>query len=125
MENDTTHEGPLDPAKRSNEVVAILEGLRVRAEDAAKSAEEAKTKAHSEAGFAYNAKLAIEEHARAIATVKGTVDADFSYLTSIKQKADEAANASAVARTVAEGDARLVAESKGPEGPGGQACIIA
>jgi hypothetical protein len=47
-----------------------------RAESAAKGAEEAKQKADSEAAFAYNAKLACEGHATAIAQVKGTVEAD-------------------------------------------------
>lgn len=90
-----------------------IAAIRARAEAAAVAAEEASRKANSEAGFAFNAKQQCEEHATAIARVKGTVEADSNWLTTAKQNAEAAGSAIAAARTTAEADARAASESRG------------
>lgn len=98
--------------KAYEEVIALLDGFKARAEAATAAAEEANRKANSESAFAYNAKQNAEDHAKAIAQVRGSVDADFNYLTTTKANADTASNDIVVAKKAAESDARLTAESK-------------
>jgi hypothetical protein len=43
-------------------------------------------KANSEAGYAFNAKQAAESHATAIAQIKGTVEADSTWLAGMKKE---------------------------------------
>lgn len=92
-----------------NEIVQI----KGRAETAARSAEEANSKANSESGFAFNAKQNAEEHAKAISQVRGTVEADFTWLTTTRKNAEESANAVTALRATSESDARIVAEARG------------
>ncbi|HVZ46883.1 MAG TPA: hypothetical protein VHA82_23960 [Ramlibacter sp.] len=56
-----------------------------RAMSAARAAEEASQKANSEAGFAFNAKGAAEEHARAISEIKGRAESDAAWFTTTRQ----------------------------------------
>ena len=63
--------------------------LNTQAEEQAKSAELSRQKADSEALFAFNAKRACEEHSTAIASLKGTVEAEANLIVTNKQKSDE------------------------------------
>jgi len=97
---------------QSDTLAADLLRIKERAENAARAAEEASSKANSESGFAYNAKQNAEDHARAIAQVRGTVDADFTWLTTTKKNAEDLSQAVAAAKTSAEADARATSEHK-------------
>lgn len=71
-----------------------------------KVAEDASAKAVSDSGFALNAKQNADEHAKAISVVRGTVDADFAWLTTTKKNAEEVAQAIGAAKIVAENEAK-------------------
>jgi hypothetical protein len=96
----------------SDETLKFLADIKERAENAAKSAEEASSKANSESGFAYNAKQNAEEHAKAISQVRGTVEADLTWLSTTKKNAEDATNAVIASRATSEADARVVAETR-------------
>ena len=96
---------------QTQDLAAILE-LKNRAEAATLAAEEANRKANSESGFAYNAKQNAEDHAKAIAQVRGTVEADFNWLTTTKKNATDATEAIEAARKTAENEARITAETR-------------
>lgn len=101
-----------DPSTAADALVVTIYGLKERAEAAARSAEEANSKANSESGFAFNAKQNAEDHAKAIAQVRGTVDADFAWLTTTKNNAEQLAQAITSSKATSDGDARAAAESK-------------
>lgn len=103
-----TQDAPLTP----DALLAAVQGIKERAEAAARAAEEANSKANSESGFAYNAKQNAEDHAKAIAQVRGTVDADFTWLTTTKKNAEELAQAIGTFKATSENDSRLIAESR-------------
>lgn len=92
--------------------VQAIESLRARADGAIKEIEEATRKANSESGFAFNAKGNAEEHAKAIAQIRGTVDATFAGLTATKANIEEVATTVAALRATADGDVKAVAEAK-------------
>lgn len=99
----------------SNAASALLDAitqLKVRAEVAAKGAEEANAKANSESGFAFNAKQNSEDHAKAISQVRGTVDAEFAGLTATKKNTEEVVNVIASLKSSTDANARSVAETK-------------
>jgi hypothetical protein len=101
-----------DSSASAAKLLATLNSLKDRAESAVRCAEEANSKANSESGFAFNAKQNAEDHAKAIAQVRGTVDADFAWLTATKKHAEELAQAITVSKAASDGDARATAESK-------------
>ncbi len=103
----------MDTETSNSEAMLAIGQARERAEAAATAAEEANRKANSESGFAFNAKQNAEEHAKAIAQLRGTVDADFAWLTTTKTNAEQVAQAINTAKNVAEADARTVSETKG------------
>lgn len=89
-----------------------ISSLRAQAETAIKAIEEDTRKANSESGFAFNAKVNAEDHAKAIAQIRGTVEATFAGLTSTKQTTEELVKAISVFRTGAEADAKSAADAK-------------
>lgn len=91
---------------------ADIESVRLRISEAMRSIEEDTRKANSESGFAYNAKNNAEEHAKAIAQVRGTVEATFSALTANKASIDELVKAVSALRAAAETDGREIGELK-------------
>lgn len=93
-------------------LVTEITQLKERAVAAVRTAEEASSKANSESGFAYNAKQNAEEHAKAISQVRGSVDADFTWLTTTKKNAEELAQAILAAKTTSDADAHIVAEAR-------------
>ena len=92
--------------------VTEAEDLRRRAGDALKLIEEDARKANSESGFAFNAKGNAEEHAKAIAQIRGIVESTFAGLTSTKTQTDETAQAITAARVAADAHAKAIAENK-------------
>src|SRR5713226_4330758 len=85
---------PTEPNLQSTltEALRLLEEIRlarVKAEEHLGVAEASRNKADSEALFAFNAKKACEEHSTAIASLKGTVEADVNGIVANKQKSDE------------------------------------
>lgn len=84
--------------------------LVARAAELVRQAEEANRKANSEAGFAFNAKNMAEEHATAIAGIKGRVESDVGWFTSSRQAAEEAQAVIATARAEAESAQRALTE---------------
>jgi chromosome segregation ATPase len=73
--------------KSSNSAIKIagfataqIERIKLSSENYLKQIEEDSRKANSESGFAYNAKGNAEEHAKAIAQIRGTVESTFSSL---------------------------------------------
>lgn len=103
----------MDGDTSSNEAMLAIGQARERAEAAATGAEEANRKANSESGFAFNAKQNAEEHAKAIAQLRGTVDADSTWLTTTKANAEQVVQAINTAKNAAEADARTASEAKG------------
>lgn len=95
---------------------AVIEVQRARADEALKLIDEATRKAHSESGFAFNAKGNAEEHAKAIAKIRGEVEVDIAGLATTKKNAEEASQAIVVAKTTAEGDMRAAAEARATVG---------
>jgi hypothetical protein len=63
-----------DQSPTPESLVAELLELKRRAEEATEAA-------NSESAYAFNAKGNAEEHAKAIAQVRGTVEADFAWLS--------------------------------------------
>lgn len=96
----------------ANVGAAVIEEMRQRAGNALKQIDEDARKANSESGFAFNAKGNAEDHAKAIAQIRGTVESTFSGLTSTKTQTDEIAQAIAASRVAVESDAKLIAETK-------------
>ena len=92
--------------------VAAMEELRSRANALLKQVEEDNRKANSESGFAFNAKVNAEEHAKAIAQIRGTVEATFAGLTSTKASTDTLEQAIAASRGAAEADAKSISDTK-------------
>ena len=80
-----------DESEKFAALYAQIIELRAKAETAATAAEEANRKANSESGFAYNAKQNAEDHAKAIAQIRGTVEGDSNWLATTKENATEAA----------------------------------
>lgn len=91
---------------------AVIAAMRERGEVALKQIEEDARKANSESGFAFNAKGNAEEHAKAIAQMRGVVESTFSGMTSTKAQTEVLVQAIAIARTDAESDAKTVAKTK-------------
>ena len=94
------------------EVIKIILELKEKAENAARTAEEANSKANSESGFAYNAKQNAEEHARAISQIRGAVEADIAWLSTTKKNAEDFLQAISAAKTASESDSRISNEAK-------------
>jgi uncharacterized coiled-coil DUF342 family protein len=92
--------------------VAIIETLRARAETALKAIEEDTRKANSESGFAFNAKTNAEDHAKAIAQIRGTVDATFAGMTATKSATDEITKGITALKVAADADAKVIVDSK-------------
>ena len=64
--------------------------------------------ADSEALLAFNAKKACEEHATAISSLKGVVEADTNAIATNKQRADEALAALTTAKATVDGDVKAI-----------------
>ena len=64
-----------------------------RLSEAVLRAEEASHKASGEAGLALKAKQAAEENAKAVAQIKGGVEADVGWLSGVRERVDEATRA--------------------------------
>lgn len=96
----------------ANSQATVLETLRARAEAAVKQIDEDTRKANSESGFAFNAKGNAEDHAKAIAQIRGTVEATFTGLTATKTATDLLEKAVAVSKAAAEFDAKTIGETK-------------
>ncbi|MGH9385839.1 MAG: hypothetical protein ACRD2N_16295, partial [Vicinamibacterales bacterium] len=86
--------------------------LRDQAEAATVVAEEANRKANSESGFAYNAKQNAEDHAKAIAQLRGSAEADVNWLNTTKRNVDEMAAAIATSSKTAEVASAAAVEAK-------------
>jgi chemotaxis protein histidine kinase CheA len=110
-DNDTDATTPADD-QRVSQLLSDIAAIKDRAEAAAGAAEVASSKANSESGFAFNAKQYAEEHAKAISQVRGSVDADFNWLTTTKTNAEEAAQAIGRAKVSAESDGQTLAKAK-------------
>ncbi len=85
--------------------------LMARSNELLKQTEDANRKANSEAGYAYNAKVAAEDHARAIAEVKGRVESDAGWFTITRQSTEQAQATVVAIRAELEGSQRAVAEA--------------
>lgn len=85
--------------------------LMAKAVDLVRQAEEANRRANSEAGFAFNAKNMAEEHATAIAGIKGRVESDVGWFTSSRQAAEEAQALITAVKAEAEVTRRALAEA--------------
>ncbi len=94
------------------EVIKIILELKEKAENAARAAEEANSKANSESGFAYNAKQNAEEHAKAISQFRGAVEADIAWLSATKKNAEDLAQAINTAKKASETDNRISNEAR-------------
>lgn len=92
---------------------ANVESVRTRIAEAMRAIEEDTRKANSESGFAFNAKTNAEEHAKAIAQMRGTVDATFSGLSATRKSIEDIAHAVTAFRASSEADAKSIAELKG------------
>ena len=110
MDSDTGKTDLTETEQKAAQLLTEITALKGRAEGAAVAAEQARSKADSESGFAFNAKQNAEDHAKAISQVKGTVDADFTFLSTTKLNAEQAAQAIATAKGAA--DADVVAMTK-------------
>ena len=75
-------------------------------------AEEANRRANSEAGYAFNAKQAAEEHAKAVAQIKGSIEADVAWLAATKERVEEAARAINESKTQSQLQATSVQEAE-------------
>jgi hypothetical protein len=91
-------------------LIAEMETFRTRAEGAASSAEQANAKANSESAFAFNAKQVCEEHAKAISQIKGTVEADSTWLATTKKNADDLSQAITTAKGSADSSIQEIAK---------------
>jgi hypothetical protein len=91
---------------------AVIENLRGRGEVALKQIEDDTRKANSESGFAFNAKGNAEEHAKAIAQIRGTVEATFSGLTATKANTDALEQSIVATRAAAELAAKSIEDTK-------------
>ncbi|MEO8331436.1 MAG: hypothetical protein ABI479_03320 [Gallionella sp.] len=98
--------------KEPDTALSLIAMMKVRAEEAAKAAEDASSKANSESGFAYNAKQNAEEHAKAISKLRGEVEADMTWLSSTKKNAEDTVIAINASRATSDADARFVAETR-------------
>lgn len=94
------------------EVLKIILELKEKAENAARAAEDANSKANSESGFAYNAKQNAEEHAKAISQFRGAVEADIAWLSATKKNAEDLAQAINTAKKSSETDNRISSEAR-------------
>ena len=92
--------------------IGIIENLRGQAEAALKQIEADARKANSESGFAFNAKGNAEEHAKAIAQIRGTVEATFSGLTATKASTDAIEQAIAATRAATDLAAKSIDDTK-------------
>lgn len=98
--------------KSDEAIVMTIADLKARAEIAARTAEEASSKANSESGFAYNAKQNAEEHAKAISQVHGTVDAEFAGLMTTKNNLEEMVSGIKASKANTDADVHAIAEAK-------------
>jgi hypothetical protein len=85
-----------------------IRSFREQAEAQLKQVEVARKNADSESLLAFNAKNACEQHATAIASVKGTVEADANTIATNKQRSDEVLAAITSAKASVDADIRAV-----------------
>lgn len=109
---DELHEGVTQTLAASASQASSLEKIRSRAKAALAAIEEDTRKANSESAFAFNAKGNAEEHAKAIAQIRGTVEATFSGLAETKRNIEEVAQMAAALRVAAESDVKAIADAK-------------
>jgi hypothetical protein len=98
--------------QETQEALAVILAIKAKAETAFAAAEEANRKANSESGYAYNAKQNAEDHAKAVAQLRGSVEADVNWLTTTKKNVEESAAFITTAKQNVDADLRSVAESK-------------
>jgi hypothetical protein len=70
-------------------MLEYIKGVKTQAEEQLKAVEIARKNTDSEALLAFNAKNACEGHSTAIATLKGSVEAEVNSIVTNKQKSDE------------------------------------
>ncbi len=102
-------------ASTSNAAVnaAAFTEQKARAEAALSAIEEARRKADSESGFAFNAKGYAEEHAQVIGQIRGTVESTFSNLTTTKASIDQAAQELLTIKASADSQLKAATDAKG------------
>jgi hypothetical protein len=93
---------------QARQTLKEIRSLREQAEAHLKQVEVARKNTDSEALLAFNAKKACEDHATAIAGVKGTVEADANTIATNKQRSDEALAALNTAKATVDGDAKAI-----------------
>ena len=74
--------------------------------------EEANRKANSESGYAFNAKQNAEDHAKAVAQIRGTVESDLTWLTAAKKEMQDAAQATGAVKLAADNELRIISQAK-------------
>ena len=92
------------------QLISTAKAMVTRIETYANESEQSSQKANSESGFAYNAKINAEEHARAIAQLRGSADVDVAAVNAGKRSLDEIAQSAAVTKSKLEGDAQVIAD---------------
>ncbi len=97
----------------SKRLLEEMKLVRARAEEFVKGAEQDRTRAGSEALLAVNAKAACEEHATAIAAIRGAVDSNSGSVLANKQKSDELLAAVNTAKASTEADSRVISSARG------------
>ncbi len=111
LASDATRNASEAVAKSYAELASV-EAVKSRIAEAMLSIDQDTRRANSESGFAFNAKNNAEEHAKAIAQIRGTVEATFSALTANKASIDELVQTVTALRASAETDGREIAELK-------------
>lgn len=96
--------------QQMRELVGELNALRLTAEAHLQQIEVTSRKAGTEALLAFNAKNACEEHATAIAGVKGTVEADANAIATNKQRSDDALASLTTAKATVDADVKIMAD---------------
>lgn len=86
---DSSEQGLAPLLSEAQQILEQIKELRIQAEEQLKAAELARKNADSEALYAFNAKTACEGHSTAIATLKGSVEAEVNSIVTNKQKSDE------------------------------------
>lgn len=92
--------------------LGVLTNLRASGEVALTVIEESSRNAKSESNFARDAKNNAEEHAKAIAQIRGTIESAFGSLTTTKSSTEEQAQAIATLRGNAEVELKTIADAK-------------
>jgi chromosome segregation ATPase len=87
--NDSPEQNLASLVSEAQQLIEQIKEVKTQSEEQFKAAELARKNADSESLFAFNAKVACEGHATAIANLKGSVEAEVNSIVTNKQKSDE------------------------------------